>query len=604
MSETQLIKVTQEKLPGSQVGLEIEVPPDRTQKAYDQVLTKAMRTAQIPGFRKGKVPRQVILKRFGVEQLKASALEDLIQKTLETAIKQEQIEALGNLQLRTSGEDLVAQYQPGQPLTFSASVDVLPEVQLEHYQAMQVEVEKAQYNPQQVDQALEEQQVAEATLVPVEDRPAQKHDEVLIDLHGEFAPEGDTQDDSSAESEGQTIEGSDVTDFKLDLSGRSQFLPGLVEGIIGMAIDETKSIPLTFPQDYLQEDLAGKAAIFTVTLKDIKAKEIPDLDDDFAQAVSEFDTLAELREFLEKQYQQQAQDTTDANIEAALVAALLEKAEVEPPESLVKKETEYLIQESAARLQSQGVDVKQLINQDTLPQLQERMRPDALLRVQRTLALAEVAQKESIKVDSEVLEQRFQKVVTELNDRKVDKARLRIFLEEDLLKEAAIQWLRDHAQIKFVEAKAAEASVEAVPAKATDQATTEPSAAAAVVDTTALTVVEAATDPAAAAVEIADVTPEVTTDILQKDASEAVVSDQPVATSEASPQAKTKSPSKTKTAKAAAKAKTANTKSKDKSDPPKVPSKTAPKAKTTKTAPQAKTKSSSDNSAPKTPEGN
>ena len=161
MSETQqLIKVTQEKLPGSQVGLEIEIPSERSRKAYDQVINKIMRTAQIPGFRKGKVPRQVVLKRFGATQLKASALEELIQTTLEAAIKQEKIEALGNLELRSPLDDLVDQYEPGEPLTFTASVDVPPDLTLKQYQDLQITAKESKYNSEQVDQALEDYRVA------------------------------------------------------------------------------------------------------------------------------------------------------------------------------------------------------------------------------------------------------------------------------------------------------------------------------------------------------------------------------------------------------------------------------------------------------------
>ena len=296
------------------------------------------------------MPRQVILKRFGVN-IKASALEEVLQKTLKDVIAQEEIEPIDHPQLRSSADELLGQYQPGEPFIFTASVEVPPDVTLEHYQGLQITVEKAEYQPEQVDQALEEYRRSEATLVPVEDRPAQETDEVLLDLSGQFAPEADSdnadaEDPTDAESVDRTIEGSTVDDFKLDLS-KSGFLPGLVEGIIGMALGETKDIPITIPEDYFQKDLAGKDTVFTVALKDIKAKELPDLDDDFAQAVSEFETLAELRQFLEDQYQQQAQDKTEANIETALLEALLADIEVEPPESLIKSEIEFLIKDAA-----------------------------------------------------------------------------------------------------------------------------------------------------------------------------------------------------------------------------------------------------------------
>ncbi|PZD72289.1 Trigger factor [Acaryochloris thomasi RCC1774] len=472
LSKTQeRLNVTQSKLPGSQVSLEIEIPGVRSQQAYEQVITKFMRSAQIPGFRRGKIPRQVILQRFGTTQIKAAALEDLIQNNFEAAVKQEEINALGGIQLQSSMEELVTQYQPGEALTFTVSVEVPPEVKLNKHQGFEVTAEEVQYDPAKVEEVLAEQQSQQATLVPVEGRAAEKGDVTQIDFASRFE---DGDDDTTEE----------VKDFQLELI-ENGFITDLVNGVVGMGIGDTKEIPVTFPDDFFQEDWAGRSAIFTVTLNDIKTKELPELDDDFAQDVSEFSTLAELREFLEERYQKEAKDATDANVEAELVTALVTELEAEPPPSMIQDEVNVMINETAAQLQSQGIDVNKLLTKDVLPGMQERLRPEAQERLKTTLALAEVAKLESLTVEPEALEKRTQEVLESFGDQKVDQQRLRNILEEELLKEAVMEWLKEHSEVKLVESKPEEDISEDEPApdaKPKSKAKAEPKAKDQVVD--------------------------------------------------------------------------------------------------------------------------
>jgi trigger factor len=476
LSKTQeRLNVTQSKLPGSQVSLEIEIPGGRSQQAYEQVITKFMRSAQIPGFRRGKIPRQVVLQRFGTTQIKAAALEDLIQNNFEAAVKQEDIHALGGIQLQSSMEDLVAQFQPGEALTFTVSVEVPPEVKLNKYQGFNVTAEEVKYDPITVEKVLAEQQSQQATLVPVEGRAAEQGDVTQIDFTSRFEDGDDT---------GDTTE--EVKDFQLELI-ENGFITDLVNGVVGMSIGDTKEISVTFPDDFFQEDWAGRSAIFTVTLNDIKTKELPELDDDFAQDVSEFSTLAELREFLEERHQKEAKDATDANVEAELVAALVAELEAEPPLSMVQDEVNVMINETAAQLQSQGIDVNKLLTKDVLPGMQERLRPEALERLKTTLALSEVAKLESLSVESEALEQRVQAVMQSFGNQKVDQRRLRNILEEELLKETVIQWLKEHSEVKLVESKSEESFEESTPAakskpKSKSKAKAEPKAKDQIVD--------------------------------------------------------------------------------------------------------------------------
>lgn len=453
LSQTQApIKVAQEKLPDSQVGLEIEIPPALTQQSYEQVIRDFMRSAAIPGFRKGKIPRQVVMQRLGSTRIKAAAIEELVQSMINKAVEQEKIEAIGNYQLRSTFEDLLEKFQPGEALTISASVDVPPEIKLGQYQDLNVQAVESKYDPEQVNTVLTSQQSERATLVPIEDRPAQMGDVVLVDFSGRRVPAEDTPAEADLE-----IPGAQATDFQLELQ-EGRFIQGFIEAIVGMQPDETKEVRLEFPQDYPQEDLAGQPVDFTITLKEIKEKELPPLDDDFAQEISEFSTLAELRNFLEDRYQKEAKEQTDASVEAALLDEILKGVEAELPETLIRNEVNFLITQTATRLQSQGVDIKQLFTEEMLPTMRERVRPEAVTRLKRTLALAEIAKQESIQVEVQEVDERVQTIREQYRDRQVDLDRLREVVEEELLHEKVVKWLREHSQIEFISEDAKQAA--------------------------------------------------------------------------------------------------------------------------------------------------
>jgi trigger factor len=461
------LKVTQEKLPGSQLGLEIEISAERSHEAYEQTITQFMRSAQIPGFRRGKVPRQVVLQQFGGIQLKAKTLEDLVESTFNEALKQEKIDALGNFQLKSAFEELLTQFEPGATLTYSASVEIPPEATLKRYTKFKIQAQEVKYDPTQMDRIIDEQRVSRATLVPVEDRVAQPGDVVQLDFSGQYFVD-------DAKTELKEIEGGSATDFELELT-EGQFIPGFIDGIFGMSPEETKEIEVTFPEGYFQADLAGKPALFNVNLKELKTKELPDIDDGFVQEISEFQTVAELRQFLEKRYQKEAQDKTDANVDTALLDALVAELEVELPEILVSNEVSFLINQMAQRFQGQGIDVNKLFNKETIPGLRDRFRDEAVVRVKRTLALAQVAQQESITVETEALEKRFQEVLTQIDDGKIDRARLREALEEELLQQKVIGWLKENSEVELFEKAESEASTETVDVAATTVAAESPS---------------------------------------------------------------------------------------------------------------------------------
>ena len=440
------MKVTQEKLPASQIGLEIEITPEITKQTYEQVIKNLASTANIPGFRKGKVPRPILLQRLGTTRIKAAALEELIQDGIEQAVKQEAIPAIGQPQLRSSFEDLIKNYEPGKPLTISAAVDVEPEVNLVQYTDLQAKAEEVKFDPERVENTLDKERQELATLIPVEGRAAQIGDIAVVDFKGSFARvEGE---DETAELE--PIPGAEATDFQVELQ-EDKFIPGFISGIVGMNPEETKEIAAQFPDPYANEDLAGKAATFTVTLKELKEKELPEVNDDFAQEISDFETLEELRASLVEQYQKEADDKTKTNKQEALLTELLKHVEVDLPATMIEQEVDAMLTQTAMRLSQQGLDVRKLFTQDIIPQLRERSRTEAIERIKRSLSLREVAKRESIEVTPEEIAARVTELLEQYpEEQDVDEDRLRSIVENELLTEKTIDWLLEHSSIELV----------------------------------------------------------------------------------------------------------------------------------------------------------
>ncbi len=436
------MKVTQEKLPASQIGLEIEISAEMTKKAYESTIQKFMRQANIPGFRKGKVPRQVIVQRFGAMGIKATSLEDLVDQSIKDAIKQEKIEALGNIQLKSDFEQLIVAYEPGNPLVFKAAVDVQPEVVLAQHKGLTVQVEEVKLDSARIDESIDGYRKRLATLVPIEDRAAEMGDVVVVDYHGRYTPEGGEEID---------VQGGQAEDFTLDLE-EGGFIPGFIDGIIGMKVDETKDVIANFPDDYQDDDLAGQKATFKMTLKELKGRELPEVNDEFAQELTDGDvkTIAELRSNMEKNFQREIDDRNKQNKETAILNELLKYIDVEIPETLLDRELNYMLSQTAMQLQQQGLDIRQIFTPEMMPALKDRSRPEATDRIKRTLALGQVAKIEGLKVEDEVFAARYQEALVELQGQDIDRNRLREVLGEDMLKETILEWIEANWTLEMV----------------------------------------------------------------------------------------------------------------------------------------------------------
>jgi trigger factor len=435
------MKVTQENLPNSQVGLEIEVPAELSKQSYEKVLRDYMKSANIPGFRKGKVPRQILIQRVGTLQLKAAALEEMLQKVVDQAVKQESIEALGNYQLRSDFETLLAGYTPGEPLTVSASVDVPPRVTLKEYKGLSVKAEEIKPDASQVEKTLEGYRENLATLVPIEDRAAQEGDVAVVDFVGKIKNEA---------GELAEFDGGSAEDFQIEIK-EGRFIAGFVEGMVGMKLGEVKEVEVTFPADYPQAELAGQPSTFSITMKELKEKELPELDDDFAEEVSEFETLEALRESLAEGHQKSATTATDNNIEQALLDELVKHLDAEIPETLVNREANFIVSQTAMQLSRQGIDLSKFLTKDLVENMRQNARPEAIERLRRTLALGEIAKQEAIAVTADEVKARAAEMMAEVEDpSQVDPERLDEVVNEDLLKEKILAWLKENSTVELV----------------------------------------------------------------------------------------------------------------------------------------------------------
>ena len=455
------MKITQERLPESQVGLNIEIAPEASRSAYEKMVQNLARSSNIPGFRKGKVPRRILLQRIGNDRIKAAALEELIQKSLEDAMKQESIEPMGRPNLRSDFDELLSKYNPGDAITFSVAVDVPPSIELSDYGNLSVTAEEITYQPEKVDDFINQQRESKADLVPVEDRAAEMGDVAFVDFKGVLP-----------EEENKEIEGGSATNFQVEIA-EGKLIPGMVEGIVGMKPEETKDVSVTFPEDYPQEDLAGKPAVFSITLNELKAKELPELDDDFAQEVSddEYETFAAYQESVEKNFKEQAENQTNENINQAIADALIEQNKIDLPDSLIQEEVTSVLTKTLMQMQQMGLDVKQLFNSDNVPMLRDNARPEAIANLQKSLILQEIAKREELEPDQAAIDAKIAEIRPQLAGQEVDENRLLEMVTSDLLNENTYKFLRDKAQIELVpegslkeeeEAPAAESEGEAV----------------------------------------------------------------------------------------------------------------------------------------------
>ncbi|MFN5464427.1 MAG: trigger factor [Cyanobacteriota bacterium] len=429
------LKVSAHPRPGSRVALEVAIPGGRCQASYDAALEKLSRSVKLPGFRKGKVPRSVLIQQLGPLRIRATALEDLVESVCRDALEQERIDALGRPALQEGFEAVLDRFTPGSELVLTLEMDVEPSPTLKTTKGLKAEAAPVAFDPAKVEELLEQSRRQLAALVPVEGRPAAMGDVARISFSGVFADNGDA------------IEGGSSEGMEVELE-EGRMIPGFVEGIIGMEVAASRDVSCTFPETYPQQEAAGRPATFTITLVDLKTKELPELDDAFAQQASDKGTLAELRADLETRLKEDAERRHQANRQEALLEALVEQLEVELPETLIQQEMRQLVEQTASQIAQQGMDVKKVFTADVVRSLMDTSRPEAEKRLRRTMALRALALAEKVEVPEAEVTARATEVKRELGERtNIDEGRLRIAVSEELLQEKLLSWLEANATV-------------------------------------------------------------------------------------------------------------------------------------------------------------
>ena len=446
------LKVKTTTRPGSRLAVEVAVPAERCKESYEAAVAQLSRTINLPGFRKGKVPRAVLLQQIGPLRIRATALESMVDGVWREAIEQEKIEALGQPDLADGFETLLDAFDPSKELTVTLETDVAPVPKLKATKGLNAEAESVSYDPAKVEEMIEQSRKQMATLVPVENRPAASGDVAVVGFNGTYSDDGSAIEGGSADS----------MDVELE-DGR--MIPGFVEGIVGMSIGDEKTVACQFPEDYSKDDARGRKASFVINLKDLKTRELPELDDAFAKQASDKDTMTELRADLEQRLKEDADRRQKSNRHDALIAALVEQLEVELPESLVQQEVRNLVEQTAGQFAQQGMDVKSLFTPELVRNLMESSRPEAEERLRRSLALSALAESEGLKVEDADIDAKVTEVKRELSgERDIDPQRLRDVVIEDLLRDKLLGWLEDNSTVTEKAAEEASAKTKAKPA--------------------------------------------------------------------------------------------------------------------------------------------
>ena len=439
------LKVSTSPRPGSRLAVEIAVPGGRTQTSHDQALEKLSRSIKLPGFRKGKVPRAVLVQQLGPLRIRATALEDLVDSVFRDALQQAEIAAIGQPSVDGGFEALLERFEPGKDLSLTLELDVQPTPSLKSTKGLKAEAETVAYDAGRVDELIDQSRRQLAALVPVENRAAAAGDVAVINFKGTFSDSGEAISGGSA----------DAMEVELE-DGR--MIPGFVEGIIGMKPGDSKTVACQFPEEYPQEDAAGRQASFEISLTELKGRELPALDDAFAQQASDKQTLAELRADLESRLKEDAERRNRSNRHDALLAALVEQLEVELPETLVQQEIVSLLEQTAGQLAQQGMDVKKLFTPQLIQSLRDTSRPEAEERLKRSLALQALAKAEQIELEAGEIEAKVKELSRGFSDSsRIDPDRLRQAVQEDLMRDKLLGWLESHATITETAAEAADA---------------------------------------------------------------------------------------------------------------------------------------------------
>ena len=428
------MSVQVEKLEKNMAKLTVEVPAEDVEKAIQGAYQKMKKNINIPGFRKGKAPRQLIEKMYGKEVFYNEAVDTMIPKAYADAVEE-------------CGEEIVSypkinveQMESGKPFIFTAEVAVKPAVTLGEYKGIQVEKTPVEVTDEEIQAEIDKEREANSRTVTVEDRAVQEGDIATIDFEG-FV-------------DGVAFDGGKGENYDLKI-GSNTFIPGFEDQLVGAEIGKELDINVTFPEEYGAKELAGKAAVFKCKVKGIKVKELPDADDEFAQEVSEFDTLDAYKEDIKANLLKKKEEEAKRVKEDAVIGKIIEGAKMEIPEAMVEYQTQQMLEDFGRRMESQGLSLEQYFQFTgmTEDQYKEQMKPRALQNIQSRLVLEAVAEAEKLEATEEDLDAEYAKMADQY---KLDVDKIKeIFGEyqkEELKKDIVIQKAADLVTDAAVEA--------------------------------------------------------------------------------------------------------------------------------------------------------
>lgn len=397
------MKANWEKLENNQGVLTIEVEQDQVETAVDQAFKKVVKQVNLPGFRKGKIPRKIFEARFGVESLYQDALEILFPNVYGLAVEETGIDPVDRPEVN------VDQMGKDQNWIIKATVTVKPEVQLGDYKGISIEPKEFTVTEEDVESEIKKMQVRAAELNVVEDATVENEDNAIIDFEG-FV-------------DGVPFEGGKGENYDLEI-GSGTFIPGFEEQVIGMKKDEEKDVVVTFPEEYHSAELAGKEATFKVKVNEIKRKHVPALDDEFAKDVSEFETLEELKADIKNKLEKKAEEDKENYERQAVIEKVAENATIDIPEIMIEHEVDHMIKDFEQRLSYQGINLElyyQFSGQSE-EKLREQMKEDATSRVRNSLTLEAIAKAENVEVTEEEVAEEIQNLA-EMYKRPVEEIR-------------------------------------------------------------------------------------------------------------------------------------------------------------------------------------
>lgn len=415
------MSVQVEKLEKNMAKLTIEVAPEELEKAIEGAYQKNKSKISVPGFRKGKVPRQMIERMYGKEVFYEDAVNALIPEAYEKAVDECEEEIVSSPKIE------VAQVEAGKPFIFTAEVALKPEVRLGKYKGVKVEKADTEVTDEEVDKEIDKERESNARNIDVTDRAVKDGDIVTLDFEG-FV-------------DGTAFEGGKGENYPLTI-GSGTFIPGFEEQLVGAEIGKETEVNVTFPEDYQAEDLKGKAAVFKCTVKEIKEKELPALDDEFASEVSEFETLAEYKADVKGRLEERKAKAAREAKEAAVIEEIIKDSDMEIPEAMIETQQRQMIDEFAQRIQMQGLTLEQYFQFTgaSYDQMIEQVKPQAEKRIQSRLVLEAVAAAEKIEATEEDYEEEL-KSMAEAYQMEVDKVK-------ELLPEKSVQQIKEDIAVK------------------------------------------------------------------------------------------------------------------------------------------------------------